>query len=93
VNDISWGKKNRMFGCVVYHSEIASVNDSKIKASADSFVKGNLTSDQMKAKLRNMERLAKEEAKTRDEIEPYFENFRTCVLVLWVVSSGKQCQR
>jgi hypothetical protein len=65
------------------------VNDSKIKASADLFVQGNLTSEQMKAKLRSMKRQEEEEAKTREEVEAYFENFRTGLLILWVLSNGK----
>jgi hypothetical protein len=81
------------FSCVVFIPESVSVNDSKIKASAELFVKGNLSSEQMKAKLRFMKRLEDEEAKTRDEIEAYFENFRTGVLILWVVSNGEYFQQ
>eukprot|EP00475_Leptophrys_vorax_P042468 TRINITY_DN8004_c0_g1_i1.p2 TRINITY_DN8004_c0_g1~~TRINITY_DN8004_c0_g1_i1.p2 ORF type:complete len:629 (-),score=152.11 TRINITY_DN8004_c0_g1_i1:1995-3881(-) len=70
IHDISWGTKD--------------LNDSKIKASADLFIRGNLTSEQMKARLRYLKRQEDEESKTREMIETDFERFRSMVLVGWV---------
>jgi hypothetical protein len=66
------------------------VNDSKIKASADMFIRGNLNPEQMKARLRYLNRQTESESKVRDGVEGYFQNFRTGILILWTISNGKQ---
>lgn len=65
------------------------VNDSKIKASADMFIRGNLNPEQMKARLRYLNRQTESESKVRDGVEGYFQNFRTGILILWTISNGK----
>ena len=54
------------------------------------FIRGNLNPEQMKARLRYLNRQTESESKVRDGVEGYFQNFRTGILILWTLSNGKQ---
>jgi len=73
-HDISWGTKN--------------LDDSKLGANAESFIKGNITSEVMKAKLRRLQKQAAEDNKVREQVQGKFEAFRSILLLIWMFTNG-----
>jgi hypothetical protein len=64
------------------------VDESKIGASADLFIKGAITSEAMKAKLRHAQKQVQEDNKIRDSIQASFESFRSYLLLIWMLTNG-----
>jgi len=73
-HDISWGTKN--------------LDENKLGSSADSFAKGNISSEVMKAKIRHLQKQAAEDNKIREKVSGRFEAFRSILLLLWMFSNG-----
>lgn len=51
------------------------------------FFSGNLTEEQLNARMQNVKRQKEQEGDIKTQIEAYFQNFRSSVLLLWVVSN------
>jgi hypothetical protein len=64
------------------------VDESKLGASADLFIKGAITSEAMKAKLRHAKTQVQEDNKIRDTIQASFESFRSYLLLIWMLTNG-----
>jgi hypothetical protein len=65
------------------------VDEAKLGASTELFIKGDIDSEKMKAKLRHAQKVREEDNQIRGTVEARFQAFRSYLLIAWILSNGK----